>query len=133
MAKRIDDTANRAAALPRIAMRRTVWPTPRTKNGGVIPPRAAIEYNAVKPRTLPYARMIIDLRIFRSVLGDGPRDQALLTKWKMDATSAPVFEIVIAGFGPLGRVVSQPESSEVEPHTSAPLPKRTKNGQPFCM
>jgi hypothetical protein len=51
----------------------------------------------------------------------------------MDATSAPVFDIVIAGFGPLGRFVSQPESSEVDPHASAPLPKRTKNVQPFCM
>jgi len=114
-------------------MRRTVWPTPGTKNSGVIPSSAAAEYNAVKPRTLPYARMMIDLRIFRFVLEEGPRDQVLLTKWKIDVTSAPVFDIVIAVFGPLGRFVSQPESREVEPHTIAPLPKRTKNGQPFCM
>ena len=133
MPNRIDDNANSTAALPRTAMRRAVWPTPRTKNSGVTPTSAAAEYNAVKPRTLPYARMMIDLRIFRSALGEGPRDQMPLTKWKIDATSAPVFDIVIAGFGPLGRLVSQPESSEVEPHASAPLPKRTKNGQPFCM
>jgi len=98
-----------------------------------MPSSASIEYNAVKPRTLPYARMMIDLRIFPSALGEGPRDQVLLTMWKMDATRAPVFDIVIAGFGPLGRLVNQPESSEVEPHASAPLPNRTKNGQPVCM
>jgi len=77
--------------------------------------------------------MIIDLRIFGLLCGEGPRDQVPLITWKMDATSAPVFDIVIAGFGPLGRFVSQPESSEVEPQASAPLPKKTRNIQPFCM
>ena len=60
-------------------------------------------------------------------------DHVALAVWNIDATSAPVFEIVIATFGPLGRLVSQPERREVEPHANAPLPMRTKNVQPFCM
>jgi len=60
-------------------------------------------------------------------------DQVVLAKWNSDATSAPVFEIVIAAFGPLGRFVSQPERREVDPHANAPLPIRTRNVQPFCM
>src|SRR5438552_4181128 len=96
----MDATANRAAALPRTTIRRTVWPTPGTKNAGVIPSSATIAYNAMKPRTPPYAKIRIDLRIFALFCVEGPRDHVLLTTWKMDATSAPVFDIVIAGFGP---------------------------------
>jgi len=132
LAKRMDATANRAAALPRTTIRRTVWPTPGTKNAGVIPSSATIAYNAMKPRTPPYAKIRIDLRIFALFCVEGPRDHVLLTTWKMDATSAPVFDIVIAGFGPVGRFVSQPAISEVVPHASAPLPRSTRNVQPFC-
>jgi len=133
LAKRIDDTANRAAALPRTAIRRGVWPTPGMKNSGVIPSSATIAKRVVNARTLPYVRTNIDLRILGSFFSEGPLDQVALAVWNIDATSAPVFEIVIAALGPLGRFVSQPERREVEPHANAPLPMRTKNVQPFCM
>jgi len=133
LAKRIDDTANRDAALPRTAIRRVVWPTPGTKNSGVIPSIAATANRLVNARTLPYVRTSIDLRIRGSFFSEGPLDHVALAVWNIDATSAPVFEIVIAALGPLGRFVNQPERREVEPHVNAPLPMSTKNGQPFCM
>ena len=131
LAKISDDAANRAAALPRTAIRRGVWPTPGMKKSGVIPSSAATANRVVNARTLPYARINIDLRIRRSFFVEGPLDQVALAVWNIDATNAPVFEIVIAALGPLGRFVSQPEKREVEPQASAPLPMRTKNVQPF--
>src|SRR5437667_11015723 len=128
----MDATTKRAPALPRTTIRRTVWPTAGTKGAGVIASSAAIADNAMKPRAPPYAKIRIDLRIFALFCVAGPRDHVLLTTWKMDATSAPVFDIVIAGFGPVGRFVSQHAFSQVVPHASAPLPRSTRNVQPFC-
>ena len=133
LAKMTDDRAKRVDALPRTAIRRGVWPTPGTKNSGVVPSIAATAKRVVNARTLQYVRTNIDLRILGSFFSEGPCDQVALAVWNIDATSAPVFEIVIAALGPLGRFVSQPERREVEPHANAPLPMRTRNVHPFCM
>ena len=77
LAKRMEETANRAADDPTTAILNGVCPTPRTKNSGIIPSRLAIVNRVVKDRTPAYAAIERGFRTLGTFSMDVPVEVVL--------------------------------------------------------